>query len=75
MAIGGCPTAEDPVTVAVRCATCAREMVLATAGFRSSAGQRVQIRIGLHSGGWARAGQEVCMCWVCGRSSLPRVPG
>ncbi|PNH05996.1 Soluble guanylate cyclase 88E, partial [Tetrabaena socialis] len=50
MGVGGCPTAEDPVKSALRVALCAREMVLATAGFRSSAGQRVQIRIGLHSG-------------------------
>ncbi|GIL48840.1 hypothetical protein Vafri_5264 [Volvox africanus] len=50
MAVGGCPEAGDPVAVAVRVAMCAREMVMATAGFRSSAGQRVQIRLGLHSG-------------------------
>ncbi|GLC58179.1 Ribosome-binding factor PSRP1, chloroplastic [Pleodorina starrii] len=50
MAVGGCPDAADPVSVAVRVAMCAREMVMATAGFRSSAGQRVQIRLGLHSG-------------------------
>ncbi|GIL69362.1 hypothetical protein Vretimale_13482 [Volvox reticuliferus] len=50
MAVGGCPEAGDSVAVAVRVAMCAREMVMATAGFRSSAGQRVQIRLGLHSG-------------------------
>ncbi|KAG2440592.1 hypothetical protein HYH02_010173 [Chlamydomonas schloesseri] len=50
MGVGGCPTAEDPVKSALRAALCAREMVLATASFRSSAGQRVQIRLGLHSG-------------------------
>ncbi|KAG2424248.1 hypothetical protein HXX76_014631 [Chlamydomonas incerta] len=50
MGVGGCPTAEDPVNAALRAALCAREMVLATASFRSSVGQRVQIRLGLHSG-------------------------
>ncbi|KAG2488711.1 hypothetical protein HYH03_012711 [Edaphochlamys debaryana] len=50
LGVGGCPDAEDPVRSALRAALCAREMVIATARYRSSVGQRVQIRIGLHSG-------------------------
>jgi hypothetical protein len=50
MGVAGCPHAEDPVRAALRVAACAREMVLATAAFRSKLGQRVQIRVGLHSG-------------------------
>ncbi|KAG2452137.1 hypothetical protein HYH02_003169 [Chlamydomonas schloesseri] len=41
---------EDPVAVAVRVASAARDMVLATARFRGSGGFRVQLRVGLHSG-------------------------
>ncbi|PNH04816.1 Soluble guanylate cyclase 88E [Tetrabaena socialis] len=50
LCVGGCPTPDDPVAVAVRVASCARELVMMTARFRSGAGFRVQIRIGLHSG-------------------------
>ncbi|GIL47042.1 hypothetical protein Vafri_3876 [Volvox africanus] len=71
MAVGGCPEAGDPVAVAVRVAMCAREMVMATAGFRSSAGQQVQIRLGLHSvelseGERGRAPRR----WVRGQTGL-----
>ena len=58
MGVAGCPYAEDPVRSALRVATCAREMVMATAAFRSKLGQRVQIRVGLHSGAAARGARR-----------------
>ncbi|GIL85891.1 hypothetical protein Vretimale_8963 [Volvox reticuliferus] len=48
--VGGCPTPDDPVAVAVKVAACARDLVLATSRFRGAGGFRVQIRLGLHSG-------------------------
>ncbi|GLI71750.1 hypothetical protein VaNZ11_017069 [Volvox africanus] len=48
--VGGCPTPDDPVSVAVKVAACARDLVLATSRFRGAGGFRVQIRLGLHSG-------------------------
>ncbi|KXZ50780.1 hypothetical protein GPECTOR_15g465 [Gonium pectorale] len=50
MGVGGCPEAGDPIATAVRVALCAREMVMEVARYRSANGQRVQIRLGMHSG-------------------------
>ncbi|KXZ50471.1 hypothetical protein GPECTOR_16g645 [Gonium pectorale] len=50
MVVGGCPTPDDPVTVAARVAACARDMMLATARYTGSRGLAVQLRVGLHSG-------------------------
>ncbi|GLC52733.1 hypothetical protein PLESTB_000662100 [Pleodorina starrii] len=50
LCVGGCPTPDEPVAVAMRVASCARELLLATSRFRGSGGFRVQIRMGLHSG-------------------------
>ncbi|GIL64610.1 hypothetical protein Vafri_18501 [Volvox africanus] len=50
LCVGGCPTPDDPVQVAVKVAACARDLVLATSRFRGASGFRVQIRLGLHSG-------------------------
>ncbi|EFJ47689.1 hypothetical protein VOLCADRAFT_91697 [Volvox carteri f. nagariensis] len=55
LCVGGCPTPDEPVTVATRVAACARDLVLATSRFRGVGGFRVQIRVGLHSGPAAAA--------------------
>ncbi|KAG2447582.1 hypothetical protein HYH02_007505 [Chlamydomonas schloesseri] len=65
VAVGGCPDAEPPEVAAERVAHMALDMVAATAGFTSSRGHRLRIRVGLASGPIAAAVIGVKMPRYC----------
>ncbi|KAG2422347.1 hypothetical protein HXX76_016107 [Chlamydomonas incerta] len=65
VAVGGCPDAEPPEVAAERVAHMALDMVAATAGFTSSQGHRLRIRVGLASGPIAAAVIGVKMPRYC----------
>ena len=56
MCVAGCPQPLDGPTGAVHMAAMALDMVDAVERFESSNGHRIQIRVGIHSGGLGSMG-------------------